>query len=168
MLLGVEFEADALDQVELGLEEVDVVFLVLHQAFEQVTRDVVLHAMAVGRGFLVERAGGVLGRQIALDDLLDVLADTQGIEHLHVRETVEEQDPIGELVGVLHLLDTLLAPDLGHLEQAPIIEDPVVQPVLVDRRQLVAQPLVEIFDDLGIALHLSLQRLRPIEAGIII
>ena len=31
VLLGVELEADALDQVELGFEEVDVVFLVLHQ-----------------------------------------------------------------------------------------------------------------------------------------
>jgi len=36
MLLGVELEADAADQVELGLEEIDVVFLVLHQLLEQV------------------------------------------------------------------------------------------------------------------------------------
>ena len=32
MLLGVEFEADPLDQIELGFEEINVVFLVLHQA----------------------------------------------------------------------------------------------------------------------------------------
>ena len=36
VLLGVEFEPDASDQVKLGFEEIDVVFLVLHQAFEQV------------------------------------------------------------------------------------------------------------------------------------
>jgi hypothetical protein len=36
MLLRVELEPDALDQIELGLEEVDVVLLVLHQALEQV------------------------------------------------------------------------------------------------------------------------------------
>src|SRR5436190_23845021 len=36
MLLRVELEPDALDQVQLGFEEVDVMFLVLHQLFEQV------------------------------------------------------------------------------------------------------------------------------------
>jgi len=36
MLLGVKFEPDALDQVKLGLEEVDMMLLVLHQAFEQI------------------------------------------------------------------------------------------------------------------------------------
>ncbi len=36
VLLGVEFKPDALDQIELGFEEVDVVFLVLHQPLEQV------------------------------------------------------------------------------------------------------------------------------------
>ena len=36
VLLGVEFEPDALDQVKLGLEEIDVMFLILHQLFEQV------------------------------------------------------------------------------------------------------------------------------------
>ena len=38
----VQFHADAADEVELGLEEVDVVLLVLHQPFEQVARDVPL------------------------------------------------------------------------------------------------------------------------------
>ena len=36
MLLGVELEPDALDQVELGFEEIDVMLLVLHQLLEQV------------------------------------------------------------------------------------------------------------------------------------
>ena len=36
MLLGVELKADAADQVELGLEEIDVMLLVLHQLLEQV------------------------------------------------------------------------------------------------------------------------------------
>ena len=42
MLLGVELKPDAADQVELGLEEIDVMFLVLHQLLEQVAGDVVL------------------------------------------------------------------------------------------------------------------------------
>ena len=64
VLLGVELEADTLDQVELGFEEIDVMFLVLHQALEQVARDIVLDAVAVGRGFLVERARADLGGEI--------------------------------------------------------------------------------------------------------
>src|SRR5450631_617082 len=42
MLLGVKFEPDPPDQIELGFEEVDVVLLVLHQALEQIARDVIL------------------------------------------------------------------------------------------------------------------------------
>src|SRR5664279_4490682 len=53
MLLGIKLETDPPDQIELGFEEVDVMLLVLHQAFEQVARDVVLDAVAVGRRFLV-------------------------------------------------------------------------------------------------------------------
>jgi hypothetical protein len=34
MLLGVKFEPDPPDQIKLGFEEVDVMLLVLHQAFE--------------------------------------------------------------------------------------------------------------------------------------
>ena len=135
-------------------------FLVLHQALEQVARDVILDAVAVGGGFLVERARGDLGGQIAFDDFLDVLADAQGIEHLHVGKTVEEQDAVGELVGVVHLFDAFLAPDLGHLQEAPIVQDPVVQPVLVDGGELMTQALVEIVDDFGIALHGALRSLR--------
>src|SRR5260370_32667754 len=56
MLLGVELKPDPPDQVELGFEEVNVVLLVLHQALEQIARDVILDAVAVGRGFLVKIA----------------------------------------------------------------------------------------------------------------
>ncbi len=103
----------------------------------------------------------MLGGEVALDDLFHVLADPQGIEHLHVGKAVEEQDAVGEAIGVLHLLDRFLAPDLGHLQQAPIVEKPVVQPVLVDGGELVAQALVEIIDDFRVALHGALQWLGP-------
>jgi hypothetical protein len=36
MLLGVELKPDAADQIELGFEKVDVMLLVLHEAFEQI------------------------------------------------------------------------------------------------------------------------------------
>src|SRR5262245_55944810 len=71
VLLAVELEPDAIDEVQLRLEKVDVALLVLHQALEQVARDVVLDAMAVGRRFLVERTRRVLRGEVALEDLLD-------------------------------------------------------------------------------------------------
>jgi len=49
MLLFVKLDSDALDEIKLGFEEVDVMLLVLHDALEQVTRNVVLDAVAVGR-----------------------------------------------------------------------------------------------------------------------
>ena len=58
-----------------------------------------------------------------------------------------------ELVGVLHLLDRFLAPLLGERLVAPIVEQPVMQPVLVDGRQFVPQALVEKIDDARIAFH---------------
>jgi hypothetical protein len=39
MALGIRLKANALDQVKLGFEEVDVVLFVLHQALEQIARD---------------------------------------------------------------------------------------------------------------------------------
>ena len=161
MLLGIELEPDPLDQIELGFEEIDVIFLVLHQALEQIARDVVLDAVAVGRGLLIERAGTDLGGKIAFEDFLDVLSDPQGIEHLHVGKTVEKQDAVGEAVGVVHLLDGFLAPLLGHFQEAPMVQQPEMQPVLIDGGELAAQTPVEIFDDFWVALH---DALRIVEA----
>src|SRR6185437_1096603 len=50
---------------------------------------------------------------------------------------------------------------LGHLQQAPIVEEPVMQPVLADGGELAAEALVEIVDDFWVALHGALQILRP-------
>jgi hypothetical protein len=71
----------------------------------------------------------------------------------------EEDDPGDQLVGVVHLLDALLAALLGHVAQPPVLLEPVVQPVLADRRQLAPQRAVEILDDLIVALHSHVLRL---------
>ena len=68
-------------------------------------------------------------------------------------KAVEEDDSLDELVGVLHLLDRFLAPVFGQRLEAPIFQQAIVQPVLVDGGQLVPQAAVEIFDDFGVALH---------------
>lgn len=92
MALGVERQADLADQVELGLEEVDMTLLVLGQILEQPLGDAVIDRIAVLGGFEIECARLVLGGEVALDDLLHVLADPQRVEFLQVREAVEEQD----------------------------------------------------------------------------
>src|SRR4051812_39218216 len=51
--LRVELNAELVDQIELGLEEVDVALLVGHQRLEQVARGIILYGRAIGRGLLV-------------------------------------------------------------------------------------------------------------------
>src|SRR5437870_3091292 len=58
VMLRIELEAELGDEVELGLQEIDVVFLVRHQLLEEIPGDIVLRGMAVGSSLLVERAGG--------------------------------------------------------------------------------------------------------------
>src|SRR5580704_10152241 len=153
MVLGIELEPELGDKVELGLEKIDVLFLVMHQLLEQVARHVILHAVAMSGGLLVEQARRYFGAEVAIEDLLDVLADMQRVEHLQVGKTVEENDALDQLVGVLHLLDRFLAPLLGERLVAPIVEQPVMQPVLVDCRQFVPQRLIEEVEDSRIAFH---------------
>jgi hypothetical protein len=57
------------------------------------------------------------------------------------------------LVGVLHLLDRLLVLVLGHLGQAPVLQHARVQEVLVDGGELELELLVQVLNDLGVALH---------------
>ena len=55
---------------------------------------------------------------------------------------------VDQLVGVVHLLDRFLALLLGELGEAPVVEQAVVQPVLVDGAELELQRLVKLLDDL--------------------
>ena len=81
--------------------------------------------------------------EVGAQDLLDRLADPQPAEHLEIGQAFEEQDALGERVGMLHLVDQFVPLELGEPLDAPIVEHPVVQPILVDRGQLVLQRLVE-------------------------
>ena len=78
-----------------------------------------------------------LSGQIALDDFPHVLPDAQGVKHLHVRKSVEEDNAVGDPVGVVHFLDGFLASDLRHVQKIP--KEAVMQPILVDGRELMSQ-----------------------------
>ena len=47
--------------------------------------------------------------QVELELLGHGLADAHRVQPLHVRHAFEEQDPLDDLVGVLHLVDRLVA-----------------------------------------------------------
>ena len=91
----------------------------------------------------------------ALERFLHVLADEQLAEVLQVRQAVEEQDPLDQPIGVLHLVDRLVVRVLAELLQAPVLEHAGVQEVLVDRRELVLQYAIEMPQYERVALHVE-------------
>ena len=122
---------------------------------EQVAADIVARCLAMrDRPLqLVDRLH--LQLEVGTEDLLDRFADPQPAERLEIGQPVEEQDALRQLVGMLHLVDRFVALEFGESGDAPMVEQPVVQPVLVDRGELVAECLVEQFDDPCVALHAS-------------
>src|SRR6516225_4755471 len=153
MTLGIELEAYPRDEVDLGFQKVNVLFLIVHELLKQISRHVVLDQMAMGRGFAVEGVRRQFGFQVAIEHGLHGLPDMKGFQRLHIGRSIEEDDAFDELVSMLHLFDRFLAPRLGQLLVAPIVEQAVVQPVLVHRGELVTQRVIEVFDSFLIALH---------------
>src|SRR5690349_10807684 len=62
--LEVILEPDAVDQRQLGFQPVDVLLLVVQDAFEQLAGDVVAHALAMSDRLLVHRPRRVFERQV--------------------------------------------------------------------------------------------------------
>ena len=89
------------------------------------------------------------------------LADHHGAEALQVRDALEVEDPLDELVGVLHLADRLVAVVLAEAFVAPVVAHLGVDEVLVDRRQLGREDLVEQLDDTRTAAHDRTSRRYP-------
>src|SRR5262245_54888316 len=146
-------DADLLDQIELCLEPVDVVLFGVENAAKEVATHVVAARLAVGDRGLQHRMRGELELQVAGERLLDVLADEQLVQVLEVRQPLEKQNALDERFGVLHLVDRRLALRFAEPRESPVLEHLRVDEVLVDRRELVGEDLVEPLDDLRIALH---------------
>ena len=105
--------------------------------------------------------GGVLELEVDLQLLGHRLADAHREQALHVGDAVEVEDPVDDAVGVLHLVDRLVAAVLGEALVAPVVAHLGVDEVLVDRRQLGGEHLVEQLDDVGVSLHgVTLSRSR--------
>jgi hypothetical protein len=75
------------------------------------------------------------------------------VQVLQVGQAVEEQDAFDQLVGVLHLADRFFVDDVAEALEAPVVQHPGVQEILVHRGQLVGEHLVQPKDDGAVALH---------------
>ncbi len=128
-------------------------FLVVEDLHEQLAADVIADRIGVGDRLTQGDGAFALEGEVALQDLGGVLANAQLAQRLEVRQSLKEQDAIGEHVGVLHLLDRFLVFVVGQFLQTPVLQHLGMQEVLVDRGQLVVEDLVEEFDDLGVAFH---------------
>src|SRR5690606_10336978 len=151
--LDVVLQAHAGNHLELRLEEVDMLLLALENSFEDLAADEIAHALAMLDRVLEQRDRFHLQREIGLEDLLDRLADLELVDGLEVGKAFEKQDAVRQRVGVLHLVDRFLPLVLGELLDSPVLQHAVVQPVLVDGGEFVGERLVEVLDDLRIALH---------------
>jgi len=141
------------DQFELGFQVVDVVFLVHQQLLEQLRGDDVA-LLAAHRDPGTQPVHDLdLDGEIGLELFGDRLADAQREQALEIGQSFEEQDAVGEQLGVLHLLDRLRAGVLGELRQPPVGLHLRVQEVLVDRGELAGELLVEQCDHFIVATH---------------
>lgn len=77
----------------------------------------------------------MFGREIRLERFLEVLADPQRIQLLQVGMAFQEDDPLDQPIRVVHFLDRSAARLVGDLAEAPVLLQPVMQPILTDRRK---------------------------------
>ena len=128
-------------------------FLTREDVLEDLPGSEIADLLAIFRGFLEQRDRFHFHREVGLEDFLDRLADLEFVDGLEVGQPAQEQNPLRENVGVLHLVDRFVPFVIGKTADAPIGENAIVQPVLIDRGQFIGECLVEVLDDLLIALH---------------
>ena len=95
----------------------------------------------------------MLQLQIVGELLLHVLAHVERAELAHAGHSLEKQDALDQDLGVAHLTDGLLFYERPELAVAPVVTHLCVDDVLMDGCELSLEHAVEMFDDLGIALH---------------
>src|ERR1700738_3444663 len=155
-LLGeVALDADALDRLLLRLQPVGVRLFVFEHVLEQLAGARVAQRAAQLDGLVEPLDGLVLDLQVELQLLRHRLAHVDLAQALEVGQPFEEQDALDERVGVLHLLDRLLAHLLLEALEAPVTAEPGMEEVLVDGGQLGRQHVVQERNDLRVALHVS-------------
>ena len=137
-------------------------FLRHEDRIKQIPRNVVLVRLAISN------TGPEIGNriefhvEIAAKNLRHILADAKFPQVLEIRQSLEEQNALDQLIGVLHLINRFPVLVIAELVEAPVFQHAGVQEVLIDRRQLVFQDFVEVFDDGSVAFHVVLQDRRVV------
>ena len=91
--------------------------------------------------------------QVEIDLLGNRLADHHRAESLQVGHAFEVQDPLDELVGILHLADRLVAVVLPEAFVTPVVAHLGVDEVLVHRCQFRGEHFIEQLDDTSVAVQ---------------
>src|SRR4051812_27622765 len=102
---GVQLLAQLVHQFELGLQVVDVMLFVGEDAFEQAGGGGILLGAAHDDTRLEPGQHLVLDVEVGLELLAQCLPDPQREQPLIVRQSVEQEDPVGDGLRVGHLLE---------------------------------------------------------------
>src|SRR5438045_7559557 len=86
------------------------------------SRNIVLHRFAMRDRLLQHGARGALLLEVALERFESVFAEEELAEVLEVRQPFEEENPLDEAIGVLHLVERLLLLVVFQLLQAPVAD----------------------------------------------
>ena len=97
--------------------------------------------------------GVLLERAVEVELLGHRLADADAAQPLQVGHALEHEDALDELLGVVHLLDGLVAVLVGQALPSPVLAQLGVGEVLVDGGEFGRQGLVEELDDARRTLH---------------
>ena len=87
--------------------------------------------------------------------LFDVLADGELHRIGQGGRGIEKEDALDQNFGMLHLIDRLLLDEFAQPAEIPGLAHFGVQEVLVDRRQLFFEGLVEGRDNFRITFHIG-------------
>jgi hypothetical protein len=153
LLRQVQLQTDAVDQAELCLEEVDVLFGLGEDRGEQFAGAVVANLGAELDRLVVGIDALLFEGQVVFELRLDVVADANDIIAGDFGDAFEEQDPVDDLFGVPHFTDRFDVVLLAELGVAPVVVHLGLDEVLVDGREFDGQRGVERVDDLGVAFH---------------
>ncbi len=91
--------------------------------------------------------GSALAHQGEAEHLLGGLAYLDVAQPLHVGVPVEEQNPVDDVVCVLHLIDREVVEDLPETRKAPVVEHPGVQEVGIGDSEFEGERVIEHFDN---------------------
>ncbi len=151
--LQVVLQAHAVDQAQLLFQPVGVVFFrVLELRQEDVAAHVVAHALAQVHARLQGGPHFVFGVEV-LAQHLGHRGSGREFAGAHVGQAPQEQDAAQQRVGVLGLFLHLVVQALVELHEALVFVDPRMDEILIARCQFAAQQILEVVDDLWVALH---------------